>query len=787
MGLQKTRAQAAHGKNREREAGWMQRFLSASLTVIVGMLLGILSVASAQVDLGAVTATGEVEVGGRFVPEGSSAFGSSKYEEYREQRPGVFGNARLLLEGKEGKYYFEGSATDIAERDQHYEVASGRYGRYRLELEFDELVHVFSNTARTLYSDQGGGALDFPDATQSTIQGLGTSALKSAALQSALSGATAVPLRFRLQTGRIGFFYRPLADLEVDTGYWVQQKEGTRPFGMGFASPGGNFANVAAPIDERTHEVTGGIQVARDTWSLRLDYTGSFYENDLDTVAIDNPLQLTDGAFTASGAGGTSTPGRGRTDLAPDNSAHTIRLSGAVTLPVDFPARFAGTFSYGMRFQNDPFVPHTINAIILANDPTNSLALPASSLDAEVRTVLANLVVTGRPSRDLNLTARYRFYDYNSDIPILAFPGHVINDQNLVTETRFNTPMDHRTHNASLDASYRLTRPATLKLGYEWERWDRSDHREVIRTDEHTAKAAVDYKPAAWALLRAGYRFAIRRGTDYNTFAHLEHAVLEDDVTAAIPTGQSTLLRKFDEADRIRNQVDLLAQLSPREDVTLTFTGGYGLTDYDNTPRGLTEDERWSVGTDIGYRPLSWLALSTWYTFENIRFKQESRWRPVVAGVAVDSSLNDWSSTSQDQIHTAGVGAEMVLIPDRLDASLSYVLEIAKAKTRAAGVPGTTAAPDGGDAVDWPDIKDTLQTLIAALRYHILKNLTVKAEYRFEHFNLSNFKTDGLEPFMANSNVNGSGTVSPSLDVFLGDRVDDYVAHVIALSLIYRF
>ncbi|HEU5393922.1 MAG TPA: MtrB/PioB family outer membrane beta-barrel protein, partial [Candidatus Methylomirabilis sp.] len=89
--------------------------------------------------------------------------------------------------------------------------------------------------------------------------------------------------------------------------------------------------------------------------------------------------------------------------------------------------------------------------------------------------------------------------------------------------------------------------------------------------------------------------------------------------------------------------------------------------------------------------------------------------------------------------------------------------------------------------VDWPDIKDTLQTFIAALRYHIQKNLTVKAEYRFEHFNLANFKTDGLEPFMPVSNVNGSGVVSPSLDVFLGDRVDDYVVHVIALSLIYHF
>ncbi|MBI3002229.1 MAG: TonB-dependent receptor, partial [candidate division NC10 bacterium] len=290
----------------------------------------------------------------------------------------------------------------------------------------------------------------------------------------------------------------------------------------------------------------------------------------------------------------TAGSSRGRTDLAPDNSAHTIRLSGAATLPVGFPARFAGTFSYGMRFQDDPFVPHTINSA--SSDP--GLALPAASLDGEVRTLLANLVLTGRPWRDLNLTARYRFYDYNSDIPILTFPAHVINDRSLetVNATRFNTPIDHRTHNASLDASYRLARPATLKVGYERERWDRSDHREVTRTDEHAAKAAVDYKPAPWALLRAGYRFGIRRGSDYNTFAHLEHAVLEDEVLAAMLQGQSTFLRKFDEADRVRHQVDLLAQASPQEDLTLTFTGGYGLINYDESTFGLTDDERWSVG-----------------------------------------------------------------------------------------------------------------------------------------------------------------------------------------------
>ena len=143
----------------------------------------------------------------------------------------------------------------------------------RLELEFDELVHVYSNTARSLYSDQGGGVLGFPDATQSAIQAAVGNAAKSAALQSALAGAGGVPLRFRLQTGRIGFFYRPLADVEVDTGYWIQQKEGTRPFGMGFGSPGGNFANAAAPTSD-FRSLEGRLRESRRagslTWFLRV-------------------------------------------------------------------------------------------------------------------------------------------------------------------------------------------------------------------------------------------------------------------------------------------------------------------------------------------------------------------------------------------------------------------------------------------------------------------------------------------------------------------------------------
>ena len=50
--------------------------------------------------------------------------------------------------------------------------------------------------------------------------------------------------------------------------------------------------------------------------------------------------------------------------MAPDNSAHSFALSGASRLPTAFPSRATGSFVYGKRYQDESFLPHTINPAI---------------------------------------------------------------------------------------------------------------------------------------------------------------------------------------------------------------------------------------------------------------------------------------------------------------------------------------------------------------------------------------------------------------------------------------
>jgi MtrB/PioB family decaheme-associated outer membrane protein len=732
----------------------------------------------------------ELRLGARAI---SGDTHSSKFEEYRDLEPGLFGGARFLITDPNDVTFLWGDFENVGYDDQRYSLEAGQWGRFRLFGEYAELPHVFSNDARSLYSYSGSNLLDFPDALQDALDGppVPAAAARSALLGAGLADADDVSLDYQLRTTRVGVLFDPREDLEFETAYRSLDRSGRKPFSLGFGNPGGTFTSFASPVDERTDEVTADVRFARGPWNFELGYLGSFFGNDLNQVTVDNPLSLADSA--AAG------PGQGRISTAPDNSLNNVHATGAYELPLAFPARIATTFSYGLREQDDDFLPHTINSL-LAGDA--SLVLPRDSLDGKVQTYLANVLATARPLPALDLRARYRFYDYHNDTPVIDFPGHVVNDQTLSVEERRNVPNDYERQQASFDAAWRFSRMLRVQGGPFWDQWSRSRDREVSRLDEYGAKLAVDLKPARWATVRLDYLFGTRNGSGYNSYDFLAATLDPAEVADSIPTGQLAELRKFDEADRTRNEIRVLTRLVARDDLDLGFSGGWAKYDYRNTDYGTKGDQRWNVGTEIGYQPLEWLSISAWYEFEHLTLDQRSRWRPV-SGVAVtDEPVNDWSSESTDLVHTLGATLGFVLVPEKLDLDFSYVFERGNGQTHSKSAPGCEAAPpgtaclppgtpggayDGGNAPNYPDIEDRLQLFTTVLRYHWTENLTLEGMYAFEKLSLSDYRVDGLDPFMAESNVNGGGVVSPSLDVFLGNRLGDYKAHIFALSAIYRF
>ena len=85
--------------------------------------------------------------------------GSSKFNEYRDLRRGFFIRSAEVNLGNllNDSFFFNFQSRDTLLKDQSYLLALGRRGKYRLDLLWDQIPHVFTNQAKTLFQESSPG------------------------------------------------------------------------------------------------------------------------------------------------------------------------------------------------------------------------------------------------------------------------------------------------------------------------------------------------------------------------------------------------------------------------------------------------------------------------------------------------------------------------------------------------------------------------------------------------------------------------------------------------------
>ena len=91
--------------------------------------------------------------------------------------------------------------------------------------------------------------------------------------------------------------------------------------GFGFS---GTATDFAAPVDDRTTDVTTGVEWANQKGLVAVNYDGSWYNQNIPSLTWDNPVAFTNSA---------SVPSQGRLALWPSNNANTLRVNGSLKLP----------------------------------------------------------------------------------------------------------------------------------------------------------------------------------------------------------------------------------------------------------------------------------------------------------------------------------------------------------------------------------------------------------------------------------------------------------------------
>ena len=720
----------------------------------------------AQIDVGDFTITGAAEVGG--LPRNLSGQ-KSKFEEYRDvPETVVVPELELKLESKKNDFYLDFDAAKVGRDDQNFRLRMGRYGLLDMEFEWDQIPHRFNvDNAATPFSESNG---TFTLGSKPTVAGN----CPSAGGVSGWVNTCSHPIDLSVLNGfaRFKLRYTPSPGWTFSAGYSSQNTNGDRAFGTvtnGF----NNIVELAEPIDYQTHNVELGGEYAGSWWTLGLKYNASLFHNNTSTLVWDNPFNTSGvGSACADAVGATC---RGRIDLYPSNQAHTFTLTGTAKLPLK--THFLGTASYGGRFQDDKFLPFTINQALAPFSSTASLN--RKDLDGDVRPTMINLTAVNRYVDRLDLKAHYRYYDLdNRSKSLFLNQGYIREDTGApvnAADLLRSFAYAYSKQNIGFDASYDFTRWLNGKFSYGWERMHR-ERREVLNSNEHSFGPTFDIKPNTWLLFRASYRRYLRDAHDYDAGRLV---VVETGLTPEeIREERLEALRKFDEAARNRNKLSLFSQISPLQN--LTFHGGFDLItdDYPRTDIGTQKDTNYSPSVGFIYAPVEWASFFGDYNWERFDWKMQAMQRNNAAQTPQSDPTRLWTSRGTDRINTFSLGSDLKLIENLLGLRLQYGFSYAESIVHASGSTCAGCTP----ATNYPSLTNRWHELLARFTYALHKNVDLKFGYYFNRYSSKDYGVDIMRLWMGNVD---SGTAN---SIFLGDRGKGaYEAHVGFVGLRLKF
>ncbi len=686
--------------------------------------------------------------------------GSAKFEEYRQVQEHMLLN-RFRFDLTKGNYYLGVSARELGKTDQGAKASFGLVRKWKNEVSWSQVPHLYSTSTRQFYLNAGGGIFVLPDSVKANLMN-GTSAQITARLENYLDGAQPFELSAQRNTGGATSEFKLRPDITVKAGYVNERKQGGKQFGTAISF---QAVELPEPINYETHRFSASAELARKNYSAAVEYSGRIFNNKTEVLIRDNAFRV--------GTDLASTPLRVRMALYPDNIAHNFTFTGSYNLPKR--TRSVATVSYGVATQNKSFLPHTINSaisdtgLVIRRLEDGSVA---TSLDGKFKTLLFNYQISSRPVEKLTLKGKARYYEFANETPELMFTSYVNYDASLSTRGRINLPYEYIKRGGGAEAAYEIIPQANASLGYSREGISRN-HREVELSTEDIYSGTLDLRPADWVTVRSSYVHSERKSDTTKYHPHfLEESFPEGESVVDVAMSLDEL-RRFDVYNRKRDRVELTSQLSPVDKLDVGLNVSFAQDDY-SADYGLQKLWNLGWGIDFSYSPVPRLTLFGDLGQENNRGETESRYRPVYSNVGYDSLNNDWSGALRDKFENYGFGFSTDVWPQKLTWGANYGFSYSKSELLSTFTPGGNP---NGNAVSFPGVYYKLHRIGSQLSYQITGQTALKFDYWYEKYIETDWAIDPMEPFMAIANRS----------IFLGFRVPDYEVHVMALKLSYAF
>lgn len=751
-------------------------------------LLVASSFAAAQ-EAPAKTSGGQIVFGALGVKDISSA----KFQEYREVPKGISIPYANIFTRKDD-LLFDFHAFNVRQTDQRYTgwLNSGKLG---LSFDYNQIPHNIGNNARTMFSESAPGVWTMSTTLRQALQNANDTKLPTTArtvdfydslLGPTLASANVMDLLGLRKRGTGEVTYgggdSPYA---LAVSYMRQERSGYRRL------TGGNVRGVVNPsyeVAERSDDVVQdfGFRAAYNfaRGNVHAAFSRNLYDNDAETLIIDNPFQAFDAPYTnASGSipalGG---PSRGFFVNAPDNEASTG--SAGFLLKFARQTRVSGDVAIGRWTQNAAFYPYTLNSVVLTGtgQPANLVSsLQKPSLNGKIDTTTVNLNLWSRPVKELGIRASYRVHDLSNKTDRWVISGDTSPNPDRIwanTTITPDAPYGHATANPYDTKTERLQASANYDFGdltvegaFHNTKITRT-YREATKGEDRGYLAAVIYRSSDMVSLRAKYE-DITRTAEGETFYGFQADEAERDTkrasVAVIVSPIPTLDLSFDYGKR-----DVEYTNRPNRRATSA-----GAPEIPNTPVGLLDAKYDTYTVEVDFTPNDRAQVGAYYTYEKDR--STNQWA-TLTGTALNNLLRYAGS---DKTDTFGANAVFQLVPEEwtltfnaMHQKVDGLMDITAREAGSFYTPGRTTLilPGQGGAADIVDYDDTkLTTVVAHLDYKVATDWKLGLGYWFEKYDFRDAFTQGdlLMP--------------QSVYIFMKPDNGSYKAHVVYAKLSYVF
>lgn len=736
-----------------------------------------------------------------YTGENSYKFG--EYTGLREQGAFAAGSLNLVRRFTDPRDYVQASASNVGLPSAQLDLLGGSQGQWFVSGGYQQIPRYQFEDTRFIHTGLGGNRLTLP----AGFPGISAGAAQPPANINTLNAYLRnFETRQERDIWRLGGGLRLASNTTLTVNYRQDDRDGTRLIGAVMGNTAGNPRASILPyaLNDATRQVEALVQWSGTQAQVNVSYWYSRYDNDAGALTWQNPFAGIAGwGAGAPGFSGVGFPtGFGRLSLDPSNDFHQIQASGGWNLSPR--TRVSGTLSYGLARQNEAFLPYTINGPaapgLASQTPGTSLgvptALPAASLNGELRNTLADFSVSSRPLPRLTVRGNVYYNDRDNRTPQnwYSYVGGDTSAQTPVpagvdpesinsARVRFNLPVGTRENRYRVEGDYELVKRTLLRGWFQ----HRSVDYEVqqLRSSTRTNAFGTELRHYANEYATGATRY-VRESRSGSTFSNARpyQAGYSSAFTAATPFDNLPTLRQFYLADYVQDLLRGTGTLSPIESLSFTLTADWyrrryqgpdcgGPQDQVNPAQvlpaqclGLQQATGESYTVDTSWSPLAGLSTFAFYTYGTLDTEQTSRsW----GGANLPTNLGrNWGAQLRNVAHTVGLGARVAPSDQRWDLGAQLIYNEGRSKTALSGplIPPTSATV--------PDATTRLSSLQVYGRWRYSKQVSLRANYWYERFTSADWAYDNAAEWSSN-NVLLAGQQSPQ-----------YSAHTIMVSVAYE-